>query len=147
MRFPQPGEPEQCGPIIPLCTGFPFCRLLRPSGLRWRYSNHLHTGLLAKSKSKLYYDRQSVCQSVLVSGTHLGPATNFSHSLFDYFLDSFEVCWCGVPSLTGHCQTLPAQPFSGLGPEHSLLSLFLRLPQPGGPSSCIYFPQEQGSTC
>jgi hypothetical protein len=29
--------------------------------------------------------------------------------------------------------------------EHSLLSLFLRLPQPGGPSSCIYFPQEQGS--
>jgi hypothetical protein len=25
------------------------------------------------------------------------------------------------------------------------LSLFLRLPQPGGPGSCIYFPQEQGS--
>jgi hypothetical protein len=29
--------------------------------------------------------------------------------------------------------------------EHILLSLFLRLPQPGGPGSCIYFPQEQGS--
>jgi hypothetical protein len=29
--------------------------------------------------------------------------------------------------------------------EHSLLSLFLRLPQPGGPGSCIYFSQEQGS--
>jgi hypothetical protein len=30
---------------------------------------------------KLIYDRQSVCQSVLVSGAHLGPATNFSFSL------------------------------------------------------------------
>jgi hypothetical protein len=29
--------------------------------------------------------------------------------------------------------------------EHSFLSLFLRLPQPGEPGSCIYFPQEQGS--
>jgi hypothetical protein len=29
--------------------------------------------------------------------------------------------------------------------DHSLLSLFLRLPQPGGPDSSIYFPQEQGS--
>jgi hypothetical protein len=28
---------------------------------------------------------------------------------------------------------------------HTLLSLFLRLPQPGGLGSCIYFPQEQGS--
>jgi hypothetical protein len=32
-------------------------------------------------KSKLHYDRQSVGQSVLVSGAHLGPATNFSFSL------------------------------------------------------------------
>jgi hypothetical protein len=38
-----------------------------------------------KSKSKLYYYRQSVSQSVKVLGTHLGPATNFSHSLFDFF--------------------------------------------------------------
>jgi hypothetical protein len=28
--------------------------------------------------------------------------------------------------------------------EHILLSLFLRLPQPGGPGPCIYIPQEQG---
>jgi hypothetical protein len=40
---------------------------------------------LTLSKSKLYYNRQSVGQSVLVSGTHLGPAINFSPSLFDYF--------------------------------------------------------------
>jgi hypothetical protein len=34
-----------------------------------------------KLKLKLYYDRQSVGKSVLVSGAHLGPATNFSSSL------------------------------------------------------------------
>jgi hypothetical protein len=33
-----------------------------------------------KLKLKLIYDRQSVGQSVLVSGAHLGPATNFSFS-------------------------------------------------------------------
>jgi hypothetical protein len=39
-----------------------------------------------KSKSKLYeyYDRQSAGQSILVSGTHLGPATNFSPIFFNY---------------------------------------------------------------
>jgi hypothetical protein len=31
-----------------------------------------------KSKSKSHYNRQSVGQSVLVSGIHLEPATNFS---------------------------------------------------------------------
>jgi hypothetical protein len=34
-----------------------------------------------KLKLKLNYDRQSVGHSVLVSGTHLGPVTNFSFSL------------------------------------------------------------------
>jgi hypothetical protein len=36
---------------------------------------------------KLIYDRQSVGQSVLVSGAHLGPSTNFSFSL-KFSLDS-----------------------------------------------------------
>jgi hypothetical protein len=49
---------------------------------------HLPAGLVLP-KSKTYYDRQSVGQSVLVSGTHLGPATNFSNSPFDYFLEIF----------------------------------------------------------
>jgi hypothetical protein len=44
-------------------------------------------GVLKESKSKSHYDRQSVGQSVLVSGTHLGPATNFSFSL-KFSLDS-----------------------------------------------------------
>jgi hypothetical protein len=30
---------EQDDPVIPPCTGFPFRRLLRLAGLRWRYSN------------------------------------------------------------------------------------------------------------
>jgi hypothetical protein len=34
-----------------------------------------------KLKLKLICDRQSVGQSVLVSGTHLGPVTDFSFSL------------------------------------------------------------------
>jgi hypothetical protein len=42
-------------------------------------------GFKSKSKSKLYYDQWSVGQSVLVSGTHLGPATNFPPSLVNYF--------------------------------------------------------------
>jgi hypothetical protein len=40
-----------------------------------------------KSKWKSHYNRQSVGQSVLVSGTHLGPSTNFSFSL-KFSLDS-----------------------------------------------------------
>jgi hypothetical protein len=36
---------------------------------------------------QLIYDRQSVGQSILVSGTHLGPVTNFSFSL-KFLLDS-----------------------------------------------------------
>jgi hypothetical protein len=40
-----------------------------------------------KLKLKLNYDRQSVGQSVLVSGIHLGPATNFSFFL-KFSLDS-----------------------------------------------------------
>jgi hypothetical protein len=36
---------------------------------------------ISKSKSTSHYDRQSVGQSVFVSGAHLGPATNFTFSL------------------------------------------------------------------
>jgi hypothetical protein len=44
----------------------------------------------SKSKSKSYYYRQSVGQSVLVSGTQLGPAINFSFSL------KFSLHSCGL---------------------------------------------------
>jgi hypothetical protein len=52
LRLPQPGGPgpriyipqEQGGPVIPPDTGFPFCRLLRLTGLRWSILTRLHTG-------------------------------------------------------------------------------------------------------
>jgi hypothetical protein len=45
----------------------------------------------------------------------------------------------------GHRQRSLSQIWVPRDSEHNLLSIFLRLPQPGGPGSCIYFPQEQGS--
>jgi hypothetical protein len=51
-----------------------------PSADDRRFPTHLEVKV-----KKLCYNRRSVCQSVLVSGTHLGPATNFSPSFFNYF--------------------------------------------------------------
>jgi hypothetical protein len=67
-----------------------------------------------------------------------------------------RVHWCGAASLTrsrvcsfhlllGIASAAFLRSESHGTHEHILLSLFLRLPQPGGPGSCIYFPQEQGS--
>jgi hypothetical protein len=74
-KLPQPGGPGSCiyfyqeqgSPVISPGIGFPLPQLESKSK--------------SKSKSKSHYDRQSVCQSVLVSGAHLGPTTNFSISL------------------------------------------------------------------
>jgi hypothetical protein len=57
MRLPQTGGPgpriyipqEQGGPVIPRGTGFPFLRLLRLAGLRWRYSNPPPSGCQVQS--------------------------------------------------------------------------------------------------
>jgi hypothetical protein len=89
-----------------------------------------------------------------VSGTHLGPATNFSSSL-KFSLD-LRVCSLVAPSLTKGrvCNLLMMLILLGavpLGSEshrnqyHILLSQILRLPKPGGPDPRIYIPQEQGS--
>jgi hypothetical protein len=53
-----------------------------------------------KSKSKIYNIR--FCQSIFVSGTHLGPVTNFSSSFFFfcYFFRHLRVCWYATPSPT-----------------------------------------------
>jgi hypothetical protein len=52
-----------------------------------------------KLKLKLNYEAQSVGQSVLVSDSHLGPATNFSFSL-KFFFRQLRVCYFVAPSLT-----------------------------------------------
>jgi hypothetical protein len=73
--------------------------------------------------------RQSVGQSVLVSGTHLRPATNFSLSLFVFSFDSFGFIDAEVgPVLFSFCRASPAQPFSDLSPT-GLMSIVY----------CLYF--------
>jgi hypothetical protein len=66
LRFenPQPGGPghriyilqAQCGLVIPPGTGFPFRRLLRLEGLRWRYSTPPPHGRLTHSSSSPAYN-------------------------------------------------------------------------------------------
>jgi hypothetical protein len=98
--------------------------------------------------------RPTVSRSVLVSGTHLGPATNFSFSL-KFSLDRYGFVIFVAPSLTrgrvcnlllllGLTSTVPLWCESRGTQDHILLSKFLRLPQPGGPGPRIYVPQEQG---
>jgi hypothetical protein len=106
-------------------------------------------------KLKLIYDRQSVGQSVPVSGTHLGPATNFFF-LVEISFRQMRVCYFVAPSLTrGRVCNLPYNCFwafaravtlrSKSRRTHGLILLsHLRLPQPGGPDPRIYIPQERG---
>jgi hypothetical protein len=64
----------------------------------------------------------------LVSGTLFGPATNFS-SFVELFLDSYWFNDVGCP--------LWREVESIVFSWSYLLILFLRLPQPRGPASCI----------
>jgi hypothetical protein len=100
---------------------------------------------------KLIYDRQSVGQSLLVSGSHLGPMTRFLFSVWRLW-----VSWCGAPSFTrGWVCNLLLQLLLGLPKAVTLgsksrrthdhiLQSHLRLPQLWGPGPRIYIPQEQG---
>jgi hypothetical protein len=68
----------------------PVSKYFHNSVIRGRVSKYVAGGSktdVMKLKLKLNYDRLSVGQSVLVSGTHLEPATNFSFSL-KFSLDS-----------------------------------------------------------
>jgi hypothetical protein len=71
-------------------------------------------------KLKLIYDRQSVGQSVLVSGTHLGPRDQFFF-LSEISFRQLRVCYVVAPSLTiGRLCNLLRNCFWAL-PEQSLL--------------------------
>jgi hypothetical protein len=57
-------------------------------------------GAVLRAKSELFYDRRSIGQSVLVSGHHLGPATNFSFTFMEIIFKQLGGCYYGAPSLT-----------------------------------------------
>jgi hypothetical protein len=47
---------EEGGPVITPGTGFPFRRLLRLAGLRWRFSNPPPRGVCKLSQSSIEYN-------------------------------------------------------------------------------------------
>jgi hypothetical protein len=74
---------EQSGPVVPPGTGFPFCRLLRFAGLRWRYSNPPPHG--KKDRSRL------LCPLICK-----GPDMDWSLIVFPHFhclLDGKTILW------------------------------------------------------
>jgi hypothetical protein len=106
------------------------------------------------SQSYIAADSQSVCLS-WCQAPIWDQRTIFPLSSLIIFRQ-LRVCWCGAASLTrsrvcsfqilldiANAAFLRSE--SHGTHEHILLSLFLRLPHPGGQGSCIYFPQEQGS--
>jgi hypothetical protein len=125
----------------------PFSSPLRLAGLRWTLCGRakclmIIMGLEPKnSKFKLYYNWRSVGQSVLVSGTHLGPMTKFSP-----FFDAVHPPWrgqvCSFQLLLGLVSCC-----SGLSPTRLTIIIYclnVEAPQPAGPGSCIYIPQAWG---
>jgi hypothetical protein len=75
---------------------------------------------MLKLKLKLIYDRQSVGQSVLVSGAHLGPVTNF------YFAMKFPLDSCGLGVGVGVRLAADSQSTSlGIGPPFGTLDQIL----------------------
>jgi hypothetical protein len=98
--------------FIPLDTGLPFRHLLRLQD--WSKSKSK-----SKSKPKLYYDRGSVGQSVLVSGSHRDPRPIFL-LFFYYFLDGYgfvdvvRPLWREAGSVVfSCCWASPVQSFKG----------------------------------
>jgi hypothetical protein len=109
-----------------------------------------------KVRGKVILRPRSESQSVLVSGHHLVPATNFSFLLHWHLFRQLLVSCYEAPSLTREwvCNLL-VQLLLGFASvvalgsnfrrrrHHNLLS-HVRLLQPGGPDHRIYIPQEQG---
>jgi hypothetical protein len=123
---------------------FPFRRLLRFAGSRWRYSTPLPHGCTLESK--LCYDWRSVAKFVLVSSTHLGLTTRFLF-LSDScgVVDVGRFLWWENGSVVYNCRwSSPAQWVLGPIPTGFFIIFYCHRPRPGGPGARIYIPQEQG---
>jgi hypothetical protein len=110
----------------------------------------LYADILLVLKLKLNYDRQSVGQSVLVSGTR-----DQFFFLLKIFFSQLRVCYFIAPSLTrgrvfnllllvALASAVPLGSESRGTRDLILLSQSLRLLQPREPGPRIYIPQEQG---
>jgi hypothetical protein len=81
----------------------------------------------SRSKSKLYYDRRPVGQSVWLSGTHVVHVTNFLKLFLDSygFVDVGRPLWQEVGSVALNCCWVsPTQSFSGLSPTGLMTTLY-----------------------
>jgi hypothetical protein len=161
LRLPQLGGPgphiyipqEQGGPVIPPGTVFSFVTSYNSQGYSGDILTRLHTGSTIASVCVLLIVRVKVILRPTVRPGVRHPSGT-GNQFFPFSLRLFRVCWHGVPSLT-RSRVCTFQVFLGFASaaflrsesdgthEHSLLSLFLILPQPGGPGSCIYFLQSQ----
>jgi hypothetical protein len=82
-------------------------------------TNNLLVFWLNGTKPKLPYNRRSVGQSVLVSGHHPGPMTNFSFNSIENIFRHLHPSLSGAPSLTrGRVYNLLVQVL--LGPPSAL---------------------------
>jgi hypothetical protein len=151
LRLPQLGEPgtafisprNRVAQLYPRALGSRFVTSYDSQG----YGG----GVRSQSQSYIMTSSQSAslswCQAPIWDPRPVVPL------LSSIIFRQLRVCWCGAPSLTRSrvCtfQFLPGVTSSAVlrcesrgTHEHILLSLFFRLPQPGGPGFCIYFPQE-----
>jgi hypothetical protein len=94
-------------------------------------SQHPSTLLISELKVKVIWNRLSLGKSVLLSGTHLGPATNF-FPLFNCFIDSCRFVYLGRPIwrevgsvVFSCCWASPAEAFSGLCPSENDDHIFM----------------------
>jgi hypothetical protein len=79
LRRPQPGWPgcriyipqEHGGPVISPSIGFPLRRLLRLTGLRWRYSNLPPTWRARSPYVSIHHEQDGPVQSQSQSQSHI----------------------------------------------------------------------------